>query len=451
MESLQVVILAAGEATRFKSKINKVMHPLCGRPMIDYVVDLARSMKPKKICIVVGNDKERLQEHFKGQKEILFAHQKERLGTAHAVQVGLQTLKPQGGKILILNGDVPLLQKNTLQELLKKSNVSPLVLLTAIATQPYGYGRIIRDAEGKLVDIIEELNATETERQINEINAGIYIIDNNWLKGSLNKISKDPIKKEFYFTKLVSLAHAEGWNANAHLVREFYEILGANTRTELVYLEQWLQQKIILRHLAAGVTIQNPQTTYIESSVRIHPDSFLETSVRLSGNTQIGEGSLIETGCVIKNSKIGNQVQLKAYSYLEDAVIGAESVIGPFARIRPGTKLANHVRIGNFVELKKSKIGKGSKANHLSYIGDAVIGSNVNIGAGTITCNYDGKKKSSTHIADNVFIGSDTQLIAPVRIGKGAYVGAGTTVTKNVPAGTLTVSRVEQKSLKRKK
>jgi bifunctional UDP-N-acetylglucosamine pyrophosphorylase/glucosamine-1-phosphate N-acetyltransferase len=319
-----------------------------------------------------------------------------------------------------------------------------------VLPDPTGYGRVVRDFQGKVIGIVEEKNAGSSERQINEINAGVYRVEAGFLRRALPKIKRDPVKKEYYLTELVTQALAQGRYPQAHSVADAHEVLGANTRAELAYLNQNVRSALAAFHLANGVGMEDPGSVFLDYGVKIGSDSFLGAGVHLKGDTRLGSGVLVEAGCILKNCRIGNGVTLKAYSYLEDCEVLSDAVIGPFARVRPGSIIEGAARVGNFVELKKTRLGRGSKVNHLSYLGDAVVGKDVNVGAGTITCNYDGKRKYATVIADGVFIGSDSQLVAPVKIGKRAYVGAGTTVTKDVPAGALVTSRVPQKNARRR-
>lgn len=450
MAAPHIIVLAAGDSTRLKSQVTKVMHPLCGRPMIDYVLEAAYSLKPRKIAVVVGNDRTSVLDHLKGRRGLIFAHQKQRLGTAHAVQTGLDALGVSRGEIIILSGDVPLLQSDTLKSLCRIKEWAPLAFLTAVLPDPTGYGRVVRDFQGKVIGIVEEKNAGSSERQINEINAGVYRVEAGFLRRALPKIKRDPVKKEYYLTELVTQALAQGRYPQAHSVADAHEVLGANTRAELAYLNQNVRSALAAFHLANGVGMEDPGSVFLDYGVKIGSDSFLGAGVHLKGDTRLGSGVLVEAGCILKNCRIGNGVTLKAYSYLEDCEVLSDAVIGPFARVRPGSIIEGAARVGNFVELKKTRLGRGSKVNHLSYLGDAVVGKDVNVGAGTITCNYDGKRKYATVIADGVFIGSDSQLVAPVKIGKRAYVGAGTTVTKDVPAGALVTSRVPQKNARRR-
>lgn len=451
MAALNVLILAAGDSTRLKSKLSKVMHSLCGRPMIDYVLEVSRTLRPKKIALVLGYDRKTVQEHLRGGRDLVFAHQRERLGTAHATGIGLKALGVTSGKILILNGDVPLLKSATLRKLIMAGAKTPLAFLTAVLPNPGGYGRILRDVNGQVRGIVEEKNASPTQKQLNEINAGIYLVDVAFLQKALKKIKKDPVKKEFYLTEIVFQAVQSGFFPSALTVDDPHEVLGANTRSEMAFLNQMVRWALNANHLAGGVGMQDPDSTYIDYDVRIGADTFLASGVQLLGKSKIGKGVTLEAGCILKDTQVGDGVTLKAYSYLEECRIQSGATVGPFARIRPESVVGEGARVGNFVELKKTRMGKGSKANHLAYLGDTTVGKKANIGAGTITCNYDGKKKFRTVISDGAFIGSNAQLVAPVRVGKGAYVGAGTTVTRNVPPGALATSRVPQKNVKKRK
>lgn len=447
MKGLSVIVLAAGNSTRLKSRLTKVLHPLCGRPLIDYVLDTAQSVQPRKIAVVLGNDRDKVEARLRGRKGLVFAQQKERRGTAHAVQVGLKALGNFSGHVLILSGDVPLLRPETLKRLLRLGAARPLSLVTSVVANPFGYGRILRDGEGRIYGIVEEKNASPEERQINEINAGIYCAEAGFLRKALAQIRPDPVKKEYYLTDVVGCAARQGIPVHSVSVSDGAEILGVNTRGELAYLQKIRNQELVGAHLENGVGMQDPDAVYVDAGVKIGEDSFLSAGVHLIGNTRLGKGCVVGPGCVLIDATVGDGVTLKAYTHLEDCQVKAGAVVGPYARVRPGSLIDAEAHVGNFVELKKTRLGKGSKANHLSYLGDAVIGKGVNVGAGTITCNYDGKNKFQTVLADGVFIGSDTQLVAPVKVGKGAYVGAGTTVTRDVPPGALAISRVPQKNI----
>lgn len=456
MSSLSIIVLAAGNSTRLKSARSKVLHPVAGRPMIEYVLQTARFLKPSKIALVVGHDRQTVQAYLQEEPGLIFAHQKTRLGTAHAAEVGLKALEKSKGSalsawVMVLNGDAPLLQPQTLKHLLKKSAKSSLGILTAHLADPSGYGRIIRNAAGEITAIVEEKNANPKQRQIQEINPGVYIVQAAWLKTALKKIKPNPVNQERYITDLLALATQQGLKISSHFLDHSEEILGANTREELALLNLIKREEIIQKHLDAGVGMQAPENIFIDDGVKIGADSFFGSGVQLLGATKVGKHCEIEAGCILKDVVLGDGVNVKAYSYLEECKVERQATLGPFARVRPGSWIGQDAKVGNFVELKKTRLGVGSKANHLSYLGDTVVGKNANIGAGTITCNYDGKKKYRTVMGDGVFVGSDTQLVAPVKLGKGAYVAAGTTVTKDVPAGYLAISRTPQRNLRKKK
>ncbi len=451
------IILAAGDSTRLVSQTTKVLHTVLGKPMLDYVLDLATVLGCTNNYLVIGKNAEQVQAATSTRKNLHYVLQKQRLGTAHAVLQVLPELKKFRGDVLILSGDVPLLSKSSLQKfylahLRSRSDVS---LMTAHLPNPFGYGRILRNQTHSAYAIVEEKNATSEQKQIKEINAGIYWIKSDVLNFLLPQIKKDPIKQEYYLTEILALALKHQFVVNAHVIQDYQEILGVNTRAELAGAQFLARKKLIEKFLISGVTLEDPATFYPEPTIKIASDVTIAAQVHILGKTQIASGVVIEEGCHLKNVKVEAGVQLKAYSYLEDCVVKKNAVIGPFARIRPDSVIGEAARVGNFVELKKTKLGAGAKVNHLSYLGDADIGKNVNVGAGNITCNYDGKNKFKTMIAEGAFLGSDVQMVAPVKIGKNAYVGAGTTVTKNVPADALAISRVQQKNIlawaKRKK
>ena len=448
MAHVSVIILAAGNSTRFKSQTPKVLHPICGRPMIDYVLGVAKSLKPQKMVVVLGFGADAVKKYLGPIKGVRFALQSQRLGTGHAVQVGLKALGKLGGEVVILNGDVPLLREATLKQFMRVPMPGPLSLMTALLPNPMGYGRILRDELGQVVGIVEQNNATESQREINEINGGIYRVAASFLRKNLPKIKKDRKKREFYLTDLVALANSQGETVLGWALEDAQEILGANTRGELAYLNQRIHDQIIGEHLASGVGMEDPDHIYLDAGVKIGADSFLGAGVHIKGKSRVGKNVYIEAGCILKDVIVEEGARLLAYSYLEHCRVGRHATVGPFARLRPGTEIGEKAKVGNFVEAKQAKLGPGSKANHLSYLGDCRIGKEVNIGAGTITCNYDGKKKFETVILDGSFIGSDTQLVAPVTVGKGAYVASGTTLTGNVPPGALALSRVPQRNIK---
>lgn len=448
MAAPYILILAAGNSTRLKSRYPKVLHPLCGRPMIDYVLGVARALKPRKIALVVGFGRDRVRAHLQGQRGLVLAHQKERLGTAHAVQAGLKALGAVSGEVVILSGDVPLLRAKTLKTFLRAKTSGPLSLVTALLPNPTGYGRVLRDESGGVLGVVEEKNANPAERQINEINGGIYRAQISFLRNNLSKIKKDPKKREYYLTDLVAVAVSQHQEVLGWQLPDSREILGANTRAELAYLNKILHDELVRFHLNQGVGMQDPDHVYLDHGVTLGSDTFLGPGVQIMEGSRIAADVRIEAGSILRNVRVEEGAQICAYSYLEDCVVRKGARVGPFARIRPGSEVGAGARVGNFVEMKKTRLGAGSKANHLSYLGDCRVGKDVNIGAGTITCNYDGKKKYQTLIQDGSFIGSDSQLVAPVKVGKKSYVGSGTTVTRDVPSGALALSRVPQRNIK---
>jgi bifunctional UDP-N-acetylglucosamine pyrophosphorylase/glucosamine-1-phosphate N-acetyltransferase len=427
---LVAIVLAAGKGTRMKGERPKVLHEIAGRPLIDFPVSLALELGADPIAVVLGHGRAEveavLRSRFQGQpeKRLRLVSQLEQKGTAHAVLAAKESLSDFRGTLLILYGDVPLLTAETLRRLLA-AREGPLSFLTTRPPDPHGYGRVIRTAEGSVARVVEERDCTPAERAIREVNAGIYRVDAGFLWKSLHAIGTDNAQRELYLTDLVALAAGAG-GATA-VPADFYEVGGVNDRVELAAAAARLRARINRAHQLAGVTLVAPDQTFIDGSVKLGADVVIEPGCVLSGNTVISAGA-----------------RIRAYSALEDATVGPDCVVGPFAHLRPGTVLGPGVHLGNFVETKNAQLGAKTKANHLSYLGDAVIGAGVNVGAGTITCNYDGVAKHQTRLGDGVFIGSDSQLVAPVTVGKGAYVAAGTTVIEDVPADALAVSRVPQ-------
>ena len=444
MSDVQVIIMAAGLGTRMKSRTAKVLHRAAGRPLIDYVVDLAAEVCDGPPVIVVGHQREAVQEHVGDRAR--YAVQAEQLGTGHAVLQAIDLVK--GAKeVLILSGDAPLTRPETLKGLVEEHRRSgnALTLLAMRLDDPALYGRIVRDRSGAVAKIVEAKDADEEQRKIREVNAGIYVFDGNELASNLKRLSTNNAQGEYYLTDLIAMLRDGGKRVGALVAGDPMEAIGVNSRAELATVESEIQRRVVERLMGEGVTFRNPATVVIDSTVSIGSDSVVYPFVTLEGNTRIGNACVIEPGVHLHNVTVGNDVHLKSGSVAEDAVIEDEATVGPYAHLRPGTRLGKHVKVGNFVETKKAVFGEGAKASHLSYIGDADVGADVNIGAGTITCNYDGVNKHKTVIEDGVFIGSDTQLVAPVRVGHGAYVGAGSTITKDVPADSLALSRVPQK------
>jgi bifunctional UDP-N-acetylglucosamine pyrophosphorylase/glucosamine-1-phosphate N-acetyltransferase len=444
--NLEVVILAAGLGTRMKSATIKVLHRAAGRPIIDYVLDLAADLCANPPVMVVGYQREAVQKAV-GERA-RFAIQDQQLGTGHAVLQAANVIDPAGRRVLILSGDVPLTRRETLQRLLEEHERAgnTLTLLTMKPADPAMYGRIVRDpADDSVLRIVEARDASDEEKAIREVNAGIYVFEGAPLFEKLRGLSNRNSQGEYYLTDLLEILRAEGHRIGAMVVDDPAEALGVNSRGELAQVESEIQRRVVERLMSEGVTFRNPATVVIDSSVSIGADTVIYPFVTIEGTTRVGEGCVIEPGVHLVNAVVGDDVHIKTGTVAEDVTIEEEATVGPYAHLRPGSHLGPRVKVGNFVETKKATFGEGAKASHLSYIGDAEVGANVNIGAGTITCNYDGVNKHRTIIEDGAFIGSDTQLVAPVRVGKGAYVGAGSTVTKDVPAESLALSRVPQR------
>jgi bifunctional UDP-N-acetylglucosamine pyrophosphorylase/glucosamine-1-phosphate N-acetyltransferase len=444
-DNIDVVILAAGLGKRMKSQTIKVLHRAAGRPLIDYVLDLASAIAAKPPVIVVGHQREAVQEHVGNRAR--YAFQEKQLGTGHAVRQAVDQIDVKGKKILILSGDVPLTRPETLQKLIDEHQRAgnALTLVTMKLEDPGLYGRVIRDSNGGVAKIVEAKDADEKQKQIREVNAGIYLFDGGYLSEYLRRLSTNNAQGEYYLTDLIGMLRDSGKRVGALLLDDPVEALGVNSRAELATVEGEIQRRVIDRLMRDGVTFRNPATVVIDSMVTIGADTVIYPFVTIEAHTRIGNGCVIEPGVHLHNVTVGNDVHVKTGTVAEDAVIEDEAMVGPYAHLRPGTRLGRHVKVGNFVETKKAVFGEGAKASHLSYIGDADIGKDVNIGAGTITCNYDGVNKNKTILEEGVFIGSDTQLVAPVRVGRGAYVGAGSTITKDVPPDSLALSRVPQK------
>ena len=445
---LHVVILAAGKGTRMKSARPKVMHKVAGLPMIEYVMRAADSLSPKTITVVVGHMKELLRAGLNHYPQLSFATQEPQLGTGHALLQTAGVLENHTGNVLLLSGDVPLLRPETVAALVQKHEAAgaAATVLTAQVDQPYGYGRIVR-VKGKLSRIVEERDASPVQRKIKEINSGVYVFALAPLFEALRTLATGNAQGEYYLTDLIATYRRRKRPVEAVLIDGSNEIRGINSRSELAEASRIVRQKKNEELMAAGVTIEDPATTYIDEDVVVGADTVIHPGVHLEGRTQVGQACEIHSGVRIINSIVDDRVTVLNFSVISGSHLGPGVSVGPFAHIRPDTDLGEGARIGNFVELKKAIIGKGSKAGHLSYLGDAIIGENVNVGAGTITCNYDGRTKSQTVIEDGVFVGSDSQLVAPVKIGKGAYVGSGTTIRQDVPAGSLAVSAGKQRNI----
>lgn len=446
-DPIATVILAAGQGTRMKSARPKVLHELAGEPMVYYPIRLAQQLESTATVVVVGHGADEVKSTVATSfgKDVRFAVQKEQRGTGHAAKIGMGALTQHEGLVAILYGDVPLLEKATLQKLRQQMRRRKLKigLVTTELARPKGYGRIVRDARQNLVHIVEEKDASDEERKINEVNAGIYLVDADFLRKSLRRLKSDNAQNEFYLTDIIAFAIGDGLTVGSVLA-DPDEVRGANRRSELAELGRALQMRTNERHMDAGVSIVDPATTYIGDRVKIGKDTTLAPGVHLRGDTTIGKGCHVDVGSVLTDAAVADGVTIKPYTVIESATVKKAAIIGPFSRLRPGAEIGEEAHVGNFVELKKAKLGKGAKANHLAYLGDATIGPKSNVGAGTITCNYDGYGKYLTEIGEDVFVGSNSTLVAPLRIGKGAYVAAGSTITDPVGEDDLAFGRARQ-------
>lgn len=446
MSETAAVILAAGKGTRMKSDLAKVMHKLGERPMIAWPVAAARTAGAARIAVVVGHQAEAVRELFAGADDISFALQAEQLGTGHAVASAREQLSGFSGTVLILCGDVPLIRPETITAMLEAHGrrEATVTVLTTHLKNPFGYGRVLKREGNRIVRIVEEKDATPQEREIDEINSGIYSVDADFLFDAVSRLGNNNAQGEYYLTDIITLAVERNRPCFAFTVADANEVMGINDRVQLAKAAKVLRQRINERLMLEGVTIVDPDATYIEEGVAIGRDTIVYPGAQISGSTTIGTGCLIEAGAVIRHCRIGDRVTVKAGSVLAESLVHEDVAIGPMAHLRPGTELKAHVKIGNFVETKKIVMGEGSKASHLTYLGDAEIGRDVNIGCGTITCNYDGVRKHRTVIGDGVFVGSDVQFVAPVTIGSNSLIAAGTTVTQDVPPDSLALARVPQ-------
>ena len=436
---LHIVILAAGKGTRMYSKLPKVLHQIGGLPMVARVIDSAQALSPVSTTVVIGHGKDMVLNTVK--REVNWVEQTEQLGTGHAVKVALPHL-PKEGRTLVLYGDVPLINTATLEALLDAAG-NEVGLLTDVLDNPSGYGRIIRE-NGKVTAIVEEKDATSEQKTVQEINTGILVLPNHKLEDWLNALQSNNAQGEYYLTDLIGLANQDGITVHPVQVAASHLAAGVNNKVQLAELERIFQTEQAQKLLEAGVTLRDPARVDLRGKLKHGKDVIIDVNVVIEGEVELGDDVQIDANCVLINCKIAAGAHIKPFSYLEHCEVGAESHIGPFSRLRPHAILGEGVHIGNFVEVKNTTMGKGSKANHLTYLGDAEIGELTNIGAGTITCNYDGVNKFKTIIGDDVFVGSDTQLVAPVTVGNGVTIAAGTTVTRNIADNELVLSRVPQ-------
>ena len=442
--SLDIVILAAGQGTRMRSALPKVLHPVAGKPMLGHVIDTARKLAPRKIHVVIGHGAELVRERLTAD-DINFVLQSEQLGTGHAVAQALPAL--QAEKVLILYGDVPLTQVETLTRLLEQANDSQLGLLTVNLADPAGYGRIVRNAAGVVQAIVEHKDASDAQRAIREGNTGILAVPGKRLGDWLGRLSNSNAQGEYYLTDVIAMAVADGLVVATETAQDEMEVLGANDRIQLAQLERHYQQRAARQLMAQGVTLLDPARFDLRGEASVGRDVLIDVNVILEGKVLIEDGVSIGPNCVIKDSILRRGAIVKANSHLEGAEVGEGADCGPFARLRPGARLGAKAHVGNFVELKNAVLGDGATAGHLSYLGDAEIGARTNIGAGTITCNYDGANKHRTVMGEDVFIGSNSSIVAPVTLGNGATTGAGSTVTQDVPAKALAVGRAKQRNI----
>jgi bifunctional UDP-N-acetylglucosamine pyrophosphorylase/glucosamine-1-phosphate N-acetyltransferase len=430
-----------------KSELPKVLHQVAGQPLIDRVLDAAQALAPTTVTLVIGHAADRVKTHLAARPGIGFAIQEPQLGTGHALLQTEPLLRGRSGTVVLLSGDVPLLSSATLKGLIDTHNDAraAATVLTAEVERPYGYGRIVR-TNGRMTRIVEERDATPTQREIREINSGIYAFALEPLFDALRAISSENAQGEYYLPDLVSIYRKQKKTVTTFTIPHAVEIRGINSRTELAEVSKMVRQQKNEELMAAGVTIIDPATTYIDSDVDVGQDTVIHPFVFLEQGTKVGAACEIHAGSRIVNSTIGDRVLIRNHSVITDATVAAGACIGPFAHLRPGADVGDNAHVGNFVELKKTTLGAGSKANHLAYLGDSTIGANVNVGAGTITCNYDGTSKHQTTIEDGAFVGSNSTLVAPVTIGRGAYVAAGSAVTQDVPAGSLGIGRGRQEN-----
>ncbi len=441
---MNVVILAAGMGKRMQSDLPKVLHALAGKPLLSHVIDTARQLSPSRCCVVYGHGGDKVPTQLAAD-DLQFVLQEPQLGTGHAVMQAVSKLNEEQ-PTLVLYGDVPLTTVATLRTLTEKAGNDKLAILTIAMDDPTGYGRIVRE-QNKIVRIVEQKDATDLERQIREVNTGIMVAPTRQLKDWLSRLSNHNAQGEYYLTDIIALAVNDNVIIESAQPSHAWETLGVNSKVQLAELERIHQLNLAHQLLEQGVTLADPARIDIRGELHCARDVSIDIGCVFEGQVHIGQGVSIGAYCVIKNSRIADNANIKPFTHIDEARVGSDSQIGPYARLRPGTTLGSDVHVGNFVEIKNSEFGAHSKANHLAYVGDTTVGSRVNIGAGTITCNYDGANKHRTVIEDDAFIGSDTQLVAPVTVGKGATIGAGTTLTKDAPPDSLTVSRARQTTI----
>ncbi|GGC66509.1 bifunctional UDP-N-acetylglucosamine diphosphorylase/glucosamine-1-phosphate N-acetyltransferase GlmU [Marinobacter halophilus] len=445
MNPLHVVILAAGQGSRMKSALPKVLHPVAGKPMLHHVIKTAKQLGAEKIHTVIGHGADQVRASL-DEPAVNWVMQSEQLGTGHAVAQALPDL-PDDARVLVLYGDVPLTRKDTLEAMVSDLDATNLALLTVNMDNPHGYGRIVRGSDGQVQAIVEQKDASAEQQTINEVNTGILAVSARHLKSWLPTLSNRNAQGEYYLTDIIAMAVGHNLTVTVSQPLNPFEVQGVNNRLQLAELERWFQRQQAERLMIEGATLADPARIDVRGELSIGNDLWIDVNVVFEGKVTLGSNVSIGPGCVIKDTTIANGAEIKAHSLIEGAVVGANAQIGPFARLRPGTELAANTKVGNFVETKKAVVGEGSKINHLSYVGDASLGRNVNVGAGTITCNYDGVNKHTTSIGDDVFVGSNTSLVAPVTLGAEVTIGAGSTITRDVKASELAVARGKQRNI----
>jgi bifunctional UDP-N-acetylglucosamine pyrophosphorylase/glucosamine-1-phosphate N-acetyltransferase len=441
-----VVILAAGQGTRMRSKLPKVLHKVAGKPMVGHAIDTARQLGASAIHVVIGHGAEQVKDYFSGSNDVNWVIQQEQLGTGHAVAQAMSDIGDEK-TVLVVYGDVPLVAADTLQQLVETANEQTLALLTVTLETPTGYGRIVRNSEGAVQAIVEQKDANDEQLKITEVNTGILAVAASKLAQWLPTLSSENAQGEYYLTDIISLSVGEGMTVTALHPNSAMEVEGANNREQVAGLERFYQQQQAKRLMAEGTSLADPSRIDIRGNVTVGQDIFIDVNCVFIGEVTIGDDVTIGPNCVIENTSIGSNTVIKANSVIENAQIASHCDIGPFARLRPGSVLADKAKVGNFVELKNTTLGEGSKVNHLSYVGDSEVGIGCNIGAGTITCNYDGANKFKTTLGNNVFIGSNSTLVAPIKISDNSFVGAGSTVTKAVPSDSLAIARGKQRNI----
>jgi bifunctional UDP-N-acetylglucosamine pyrophosphorylase/glucosamine-1-phosphate N-acetyltransferase len=448
MGRLAAIILAAGKGTRMKSSLVKVLHPILGKPMLSYPIACLKALHVEKTVVVVGHQAERVEKTF-SDDGLFFVSQKPQLGSGHAVLSAEKLFCDYDGTILILSGDVPLVQTDTLSEIVAfhRRERATLTIVTTRLPNPQGYGRVVRRHGESVEGIVEEKDASPGEQGIDEINTGLYCVETQFLFSALKRVKAENRQGEYYLTDIVKIGRQDERRILAFEVPDSDQFIGINTRVDLARVNGIIRRRYLDRWMMDGVTIVDPETAYIEADVTIGQDTVIHPNCVIQGKTQIGSGCIIEPNCLITNTRIDDDVVIKPFSIIEESRIAQSAVVGPFARIRPQSQILEGAKIGNFVEVKKSVFGKGSKANHLAYIGDATVGERVNIGAGTIFCNYDGVQKHPTIVGDEAFVGSNTALVAPLKVGDQAVIGAGSTITWDVPDGALAVGRAKQRNI----